>query len=88
MTSDDVSTLDAFFAEEDPEMTCNQCSYSSIGRSEGVVKLYCGLMGQNLTEMPASCEIGRRADQNAEHNWLWAEGDADESPSCLLCQPL
>lgn len=69
-------------------MTCNQCSYSSIGRCEGVVRLHCSLMGQDLTEMPASCEIGRRADAAAERNWFWADSDTDESPRPLLCQPL
>jgi hypothetical protein len=69
-------------------MTCNQCSYSSIGRFEGVVKLHCGLMGRSLGEMPASCEIGRRADASMEQYWLWPEAEGEDAGRCLLCQPL
>ncbi|MHB1006994.1 MAG: hypothetical protein ACYC3S_15320 [Chloroflexota bacterium] len=68
-------------------MTCNQCCYSSIGRFQGVVQLHCGLAGCPLSEMPAQCKLGRRADAAAERYNFWTESETDDSARRLLPAP-
>lgn len=68
-------------------MTCNQCCYSSMGRFEGVARLHCGLAGCALTEMPAECGYGRRADAAAERYSFWRESETDDSVRRHLPSP-
>lgn len=60
-------------------MTCNQCCYSSVGRFDGVVRLHCGLVGCALSEMPASCDIGRRCDASTERYSFWFESESEDA---------
>jgi hypothetical protein len=36
---------------------CNGCSYSSVVRRDGVVKLHCGLVGKTLDQLVEDCPL-------------------------------
>lgn len=56
---------------------CNDCTYSSVGRFSGVIRLYCGLCGQPLEGLREGCERSKGLESMTRENWYsWIEWEA------------